>query len=521
MERLGDKVSFDPQVELIGTIDDPYYTSVGAARTCYAKDAVSPEKAKERPDIAEKVYDSVYEAGHHTTIQHPNLTFIIRGISRQCLWSFLHSHPFYNSEQVSQRYVEVKPKSFVVPPMSSHGQDFFIETVKEQIAAYNSIRGYAHSAIEDAYYQIFPTRKKDPARWKKGIEKKVMEVARYVLPIAVKAHLYHSIAGVTLHRYMKMSQQFETPEESRILIERMAALVKEKDPMFFRKVQDPIPLEETPEFAFMSEFYGGGRNPNAGAHKREFDTEMGDLSSRLVGFMPNDEELLAKDVRNIFGAIRELMPDDDAIDRVLNPARNPNLGNALNTNSMSRLSRTMQGITYKFQKKISHTADSQNQRHRMVPGTRPLLEAHFNPDEPDVIWPSAFSIPTVYKIANTITKKTWQAIDWLLSNGVSWEHAQYLLPNATAIRFTESGSLLNLHHKWTTRLCYLAQDEIWQSCRDEVVQVKEVHPRIGKHLHAPCGLRKTAGKSPYCPEGNRYCGVPVWNLPVEKFERTI
>ena len=41
---------------------------------------------------------------------------VLRNVSRQLLWSFLHAHPYYNSEQTSQRYVEVKPGTFARPP---------------------------------------------------------------------------------------------------------------------------------------------------------------------------------------------------------------------------------------------------------------------------------------------------------------------------------------------------------------------------------------------------------------------
>jgi thymidylate synthase ThyX len=105
--------------------------------------------------------------------------------------------------------------------------------------------------------------------------------------------------------------------------------------------------------------------------------------------------------------------------------------------------------------------------------------------------------------------------------GVAWESAQYLLPNAFPIRFEESGDLMHLHHKWTTRLCYLAQEEIWRCCVEEVRQVARVHPALATHLLAPCGLRKTAGATPFCPEGNRFCGVRVWELPVDQYARVI
>ena len=37
----------------------------------------------------------------------------------------------------------------------------------------------------------------------------------------------------------------------------------------------------------------------------------------------------------------------------------------------------------------------------------------------------------------------------------------------------------------------------------------------------PCTLPHAAGVRPTCPEGPRYCGVPVWLLPMEQFERLI
>lgn len=97
----------------------------------------------------------------------------------------------------------------------------------------------------------------------------------------------------------------------------------------------------------------------------------------------------------------------------------------------------------------------------------------------------------------------------------------YLLPNAFPIRFTESGDLLHLHHKWTTRLCYTAQEEIWQASLDEVSEVKAVAPRLARFLVPPCGLRARAEVRPVCPEGDRFCGVKVWKLGLEDYERII
>ena len=101
------------------------------------------------------------------------------------------------------------------------------------------------------------------------------------------------------------------------------------------------------------------------------------------------------------------------------------------------------------------------------------------------------------------------------------EFVQYLMPNAVSIRFTESGDLLNLHHKLKSRLCYNAQEEIWQASLDELEQITAINPGIGQYLLPPCGLRHLSKRTPYCPEGDRYCGVPVWRLSPSNYERMI
>jgi thymidylate synthase ThyX len=198
------------------------------------------------------------------------------------------------------------------------------------------------------------------------------------------------------------------------------------------------------------------------------------------------------------------------------------LGESLVLTTMSKLSRAMNHPHFTFKKKLSHTADSQDQRHRMIPGSRPILEAQFVADRPDYILPPIFEKdPAAAELVSKLMDRVWKSIRTLLEMGVSWEFAQYLLPNAFPVRFEESGDLLHLHHKWTTRLCYLAQEEIWRCCLEEVLQVRQIFPAIGKHLVAPCGLRKTAGQSPFCPERNRFCGVRVWELDLTRYNRTI
>ena len=97
----------------------------------------------------------------------------------------------------------------------------------------------------------------------------------------------------------------------------------------------------------------------------------------------------------------------------------------------------------------------------------------------------------------------------LVRRGVDLRLAQYLLPNARSVRFTESGSLLHLVHKWTQRTCLNAQREIYEASLDEVEAVREFHPELVRWIGPPCVVRNGI-VSPRCTEGSHFCGVPVW-----------
>jgi flavin-dependent thymidylate synthase len=520
-------VTFDPEpeVEIYGAFQNPYNTVVAAARTCYSSKVVSAadvdrdDRARETRD---RIYDGIYEAGHHTTLQHPTFLFVLKKVSRQFLWSFLHAHPFYNSEQVSQRYVEVRRQNFATPPLEGEARARYTETVERQMKAYFRLIDLLRPDVEEEYFRLYPGRRRQKEKWDPAIHKRVLEAARYVLPVATHAHLYHTISGVTLHRYRKLCAQFDTPQETRTVVDRMVAAVNALDPLFFRKVDDPVPLEETLEFRmFESTRRELGRDRGA-EFVREFDSDLGSYRSKLVDWKARAEGVMAQSVRSMLGLARADFADADAIEAVMNPAKNRYLGEALVLTTLSKLSRAMHHPHYTFRKKLSHTADSQDQRHRMVPGSRPILAAQFVQGRPDYLLPPVMERnEAVRESVAKLMDRVWKAIGELLDRGVPWEFAQYLLPNAFPIRFEESGDLLNLHHKWTTRLCYLAQEEIWRCCVEEVRQVAEVHPAIARHLVAPCGLRKTAGMTPYCPEGNRFCGVRVWEIPLDRYSRVI
>lgn len=515
-----------PKVTLTNGFVEPYDNAVATARTCYnsriitAEDVRKDEKARA---LRDRIAQETYIAGHHTTLQHATFQFTLEHVSRQAIWSFLHSHPFYNSEQVSQRYVEVKPGNVILPALAEPQLSLYRTTVEEMMGCYQALIGLLLPKVEEEFFRIFPARKRTPEKWTLGLKKKAQEIARYVLPIGTFAHLYHTISGITLHRYHRLCRQWDVPTEVSLLVEAMVRAVRTIDPLFFEKIEDPLPLESTLEYRTLREL---GRlkasGPAARAFNREFDAELGGVRSRLVDYKVNAEASVARGVREVLGLTRAELSDDAAIERVLSPKLNPYLGEALVLTTVSKLTRALSHAHYTFQKKLSHTADSQDQRHRMTPASRPVLHAQFVAGEVDVVVPDLIeAVPAAKERFLETCARAWRAIEQLLDAGVPEESALYLLPNAFPIRFSESGELLHLHHKWVHRLCYTAQEEIWRCSLEEVGQVRNVHPRLTRHIQPPCTLRKEAGITPFCPEGPRFCGVPVWRMDLPEFRRLI
>ena len=528
----------EPVVRLENYFQQPYNLAIATARTCYSSQVISPEdvgrdeKARLQRD---RIAESIYRAGHHTTIQHPTFQFVLERVSRQFIWSFLHSHPFYNSEQVSQRFVEVKPENFTIPPLEEAARRLYVETVQFQMEAYHKLGELVEPTVRQEYRRLFPARDLEEKRWKGAIKKRCQEVARYCLPVATHAHLYHTISGITLHRYWRLCQQFDAPLEQRLVVGKMVEEVARIDPDFMKLAEEPLPLEDTLEFRVFREFQepttanGAGPGPaggsQAGAGKAfldEFDQELGGYVSKLIDYKVHAQETMAQAVRSVLGLRKDQLGDVQALDLVLNPSRNPYLSESLTLTTISKLTRTMVHPHFTFKKKLSHTADSQDQRHRMVPASRPILARHFMSSRPDYVVPALVkATPPAEAYYHDVMARTWQAMDQLLNMGTSPECTLYLLPNAFPIRFEESGDLLHFHHKWVQRLCYTAQEEIWNTCRDEVLQVQTRFPDIGRYLQAPCWPRAQAGISPYCPEGDRFCGVAVWKIPVDRYQRLI
>jgi thymidylate synthase ThyX len=508
---------------LEAVIRDPYDLAVATARTCYSAKGIVRVPDVNRDENArllrDKISQSTREAGHLTTRQHAHFVSSLDKVSRQFLWSFLHSHPYYNSEQVSQRYVKVKGGRYTIPPMDAAQAEIFKSVVEDQMSDYERLNEVLYPFVREEYFKIFPVRRRYLDRYEKVILKKCYEISRYVLPVAIHAYLYHTISALTLMRYHRLMHYWDTPWEQALVVEKMLKEVLAVDPSFAEELSDPYPLEASPEFQFLQNLNKSA--PATEDYLREFDASLGGLKSNLIDYKTNAPQTLAASVRSVLGVSKSQVSDSEAIDWVLNPEKNAFLGDTLNVNTLSKLNRCLFHIHYTFRKKLSHTADSQDQRHRMTPASRPILSAHFT-GKPDYVVPKLIpEVSEATEIYHRSMERTFSGIQRILEKGLKKEFALYLLPNAFPIRFEESGDLLNLHHKWHTRACYTAQEEIFYATLDELKGVQEVHPILVRHILAPCYIRKAAGVKPICPEGERFCGVKVWEKQLGEYERTL
>jgi flavin-dependent thymidylate synthase len=537
--------SSPPRVTLLReeSASHPFALAVAAAWSCYGarparvenvvrlvygdEQIDDPAKAADRAkrrDRALRLYADLFAAGHHTTFQHANFVFVLDNVSRLAVWSFFHAHPHYNSEQVSQRYREVTGKSAAIPRLPEPAVQIYEAAIARSIEGYRRLTAILSEDFARDYAAVFPARAKAKSpeaekRFNDAVQKRAQEVARYVLPLATPTHLYHTVNALTLLRYYVLANQPDAPAEVRYIVNRMVDEVLQIDPYFLGSPEYPLDLRvvgaaESLEARALAEWreIQAWTPESAEAACEAFDRELGDFhNSRLVHVNPDAEHLMADAVRTVLGVPKEAMTDAEAIAQVLDGGRNPYLGHPLYLAMNSKLMQTMNHVPFTFQKRISGAEDAQNQRHRGTPTSSPLLVAHLRRN-PDVITPWAIARnPAAQAEYDATIQALWDAKNALLDSSVEPSQVLYLLPNSHRLRFYETGTLLNYFWKWIKRLCYDAQREIFETAEEEVAQVRAALPTIASFVDGPpCVIRSRAGTTPICPEGERFCGIPVW-----------
>src|SRR5262249_28591172 len=260
---------------------------------------------------------------HHTVYQHVHFEFGLENISRQFVWSFLHSYPFYNSEQQSQRYVRMDRVEAYVPPVDLYFNESARAIYEQAIARawdyYRQLSALlvndAREILNDIWHIGLMSHPKRLHKIERAAEKRAIEIARYVLLVAAFTTMVHTISGIVLHCLWRMCAASDTPSEARLVIGEMVSLVRNVDPQFFDRFGTE-PLEELPEWKDAASSPSNGK-----AFAAEFDARLAGKTSKLLDYSPSAPRVLADSCRAVLGLTEAQCPDADALDRLLNPAR--------------------------------------------------------------------------------------------------------------------------------------------------------------------------------------------------------
>lgn len=435
----------------------PTDIAVGSARSCYfGKHIVTPESAAEW-DKKNDLLNSIFKAGHHTTLMHYNFTFLIEGMSRLLIWRLLHAHPFYNSEQVSQRYAKMKIENFTYPKNAD--REKWQKYYENMFFYYEELISRLTPEIE----KVLPKFKKKEAK------KRAQEFARYLLPMGMNAHLYHTVNIITALRYINAVKV--------------------------------IPEAKAEAEEFVSQM------------KREM-LKIDENLAPLIEFAENEEAVFPNiDIEKIKKAknVTKKVEVFDIVDYDFE--LNANYAGVLRVSNIY-LDEAILG-SFNSYIKLSLSADAQNQRHRRSPAVRPKLESIYKRD---------FYMP---KICNSVKELYLRAVEYSYDffenqkETLGFGEAAYALLNAHNIEIVEHNDFQEFAHKAQMRLCYNAQEEIFDIVYAQVEELKKAGVKAAEKFMPPCTLRHQEGIKPVCPEGDRFCGTKVWKMDFEEYERII
>jgi hypothetical protein len=297
-----------PTVKLVNSFERPFDNAVATARTCYSAkglvttaqvagdgldEAAQEERRSKRDDLAR----SIYKAGHHTTLQHAHFQFALtndRGSStgRSCtriltttrtgVTALCDRGPGPGAVPLDRRLTGTVPR---------HGAS--------QMAAYQRLTEALKPAAEGGVSRPFKGADLDPAKTQQAVQKKAQEAARYVLPVATFAYLYHTVSGLTLLRYWRMCEAFDAPLEQRLVVGGMVAEMLRVEPGYRALLEHPLEREATLEVAMWNAL-----RPEEGTHRafrEEFDASLGGRASLLVDWSDRAEGVLADAAREVLG----------------------------------------------------------------------------------------------------------------------------------------------------------------------------------------------------------------------------
>ncbi|MBR1424410.1 FAD-dependent thymidylate synthase [bacterium] len=195
-----------PVVKLISKPENMLKTIYTACRTCYSAD--SPINIYENATDEEKMLNlikNVVASGHHSTIEHIQVSFAISNVSRACTHQLVR-HRLMSFSQKSQRYVKEKGQfDFIIPPTIEKNPELKTKFIDFMSEISNKYQEFIEAGI--------------PA-----------EDARFVLPNAAASSLVASLNLRELIHLANLRLCTRTQYEIRYMVKEMCRVLIEQEP---------------------------------------------------------------------------------------------------------------------------------------------------------------------------------------------------------------------------------------------------------------------------------------------------
>lgn len=194
------------KVELLAYTPQPEQIVASAARLCYSADGVTELMESMDEERVDNFIKKLADMGHESPFEHVNFTFGVEGVSRALSHQMVR-HRIASYSQKSQRYVNEKSFTYIVPPS--------IASNEEALADYHA----QMEAIRKAYTRLSEIIPR--------------EDARYVLPNACETKFVVTMNVRSLNNFFRLRCCQRAQWEIRELAKTMLKEVSKVAPRIF------------------------------------------------------------------------------------------------------------------------------------------------------------------------------------------------------------------------------------------------------------------------------------------------
>ena len=207
------------KVRLVTYTPDPERVVAMAAKSCHTVDNPAMGEMSEQEIGA--IIRITRDAGHHSVLEHASFTFAIDNVSR-ALTHQLVRHRLASYSQQSQRYVNLEPLDYVLPPTVAGNP--------EARRKYEEVMGF----LEKSYGELVNM----------GIP---LEDARYILPNATHTNIIVTMNARELINFFTLRTCMKAQWEIRAMAYVMLRLVRDIAPTIFENAGPACLRGDCPE----------------------------------------------------------------------------------------------------------------------------------------------------------------------------------------------------------------------------------------------------------------------------------